>query len=34
MSSGYDVIVNGGVRHNLPQEGPQDFARAVIDVAA
>ncbi|HZA92378.1 MAG TPA: alpha/beta fold hydrolase [Gemmatimonadales bacterium] len=25
--------INGGVGHNLPQEAPQDFAQAVIDVA-
>ena len=25
--------VNGGIGHNLPQEAPRDFARAVIDVA-
>ena len=25
-------IVKGGVGHNLPQEAPRDFARAVIDV--
>jgi pimeloyl-ACP methyl ester carboxylesterase len=25
-------IVKGGVGHNLPQEAPQDFAQAVIDV--
>ena len=27
-------IVTGGVGHNLPQEAPQAFAQAVIDVAA
>ena len=27
-------LINGGVRHDLPQEAPQDFAEAVIDVAA
>ena len=26
--------IGGGVGHNLPQEAPRDFARAVIDVAA
>ena len=26
-------LVQGGVGHNLPQEAPQDFARAVIDIA-
>jgi pimeloyl-ACP methyl ester carboxylesterase len=25
-------IIDGGVGHNLPQEAPQDFARAIIDV--
>ena len=25
-------IISGGVGHNLPQEAPQDFAQAVIDV--
>jgi pimeloyl-ACP methyl ester carboxylesterase len=25
-------IINGGVGHNLPQEAPQAFAEAVIDV--
>jgi len=25
-------IINGGVGHNLPQEAPQAFAQAVIDV--
>jgi len=24
--------INGGIGHNLPQEAPQDFAKAVIDV--
>jgi len=27
-------IIGGGVRHNLLQEAPQAFARAVIDVDA
>ena len=27
-------LVTGGIGHNLPQEAPHDFARAVIDVAA
>jgi pimeloyl-ACP methyl ester carboxylesterase len=27
-------IVTGGVGHNLPQEAPQAFAQAVVDVAA
>ena len=27
-------IISGGVGHNLPQEAPQAFAQAVIDVAA
>ncbi len=26
-------LVSGGIGHNLPQEAPQDFARAVLDVA-
>jgi pimeloyl-ACP methyl ester carboxylesterase len=26
--------IKGGIGHNLPQEAPQDFAQAVIDVAA
>ena len=25
--------INGGIGHNLPQEAPQAFAEAVIDVA-
>jgi hypothetical protein len=25
-------IIKGGVGHNLPQEAPQDFAKAVVDV--
>jgi hypothetical protein len=25
-------IIKGGVVHNLPQEAPQDFAKAVVDV--
>jgi pimeloyl-ACP methyl ester carboxylesterase len=25
--------IEGGVGHNLPQEAPEDFARAVVDVA-
>jgi hypothetical protein len=24
--------VNGGVGHNLPQEAPQAFAKAILDV--
>ena len=27
-------LITGGIGHNLPQEAPQDFAEAVIDVAA
>ena len=27
-------LITGGIGHNLPQEAPRDFARAVIDVAA
>jgi pimeloyl-ACP methyl ester carboxylesterase len=26
-------VSKGGIGHNLPQEAPQDFAQAVIDVA-
>jgi pimeloyl-ACP methyl ester carboxylesterase len=26
--------ITGGIGHNLPQEAPQAFAQAVIDVAA
>jgi pimeloyl-ACP methyl ester carboxylesterase len=26
-------VIGGGVGHNLPQEAPQDFAQAIIDVA-
>ena len=26
-------LVGGGVGHNLPQEAPQAFARAVLDVS-
>jgi pimeloyl-ACP methyl ester carboxylesterase len=25
-------LIKGGVGHNLPQEAPQDFAEAVLDV--
>ena len=25
-------IINGGIGHNLPQEAPQDFAKAIVDV--
>jgi pimeloyl-ACP methyl ester carboxylesterase len=25
-------IITGGAGHNLPQEGPQDFAKAIVDV--
>jgi hypothetical protein len=25
-------IINGGIGHNLPQEAPQAFAKAVIEV--
>jgi pimeloyl-ACP methyl ester carboxylesterase len=25
-------VIDGGVGHNLPQEAPQDFAKAVLDV--
>ena len=27
-------LIAGGIGHNLPQEAPEDFAKAVIDVAA
>jgi pimeloyl-ACP methyl ester carboxylesterase len=27
-------IITGGIGHNLPQEAPQAFAQAVIDVDA
>ena len=27
-------MIDGGVGHNLPQEAPQAFAQAVIDVDA
>src|SRR5258705_9836841 len=27
-------IINGGIDHNLPQEAPQAFAQAVVDVGA
>ena len=27
-------VITGGIGHNLPQEAPQEFARAVIDVDA
>ena len=26
-------VINGGIGHNLPQEAPQAFAEAVVDVA-
>ena len=26
--------ISGGIGHNLPQEAPEAFARAVLDVAA
>ena len=26
-------VIKGGIGHNLPQEAPQAFAEAVIDVA-
>jgi hypothetical protein len=25
-------LITGGIGHNLPQEAPQDFAQAVVDV--
>ena len=27
-------LVSGGVGHNLPQEAPKDFAKAIIDVGS
>jgi pimeloyl-ACP methyl ester carboxylesterase len=27
-------LIKGGIGHNLPQEAPQAFAQAVVDVAA
>jgi hypothetical protein len=27
-------LISGGIGHNLPQEAPQEFAKAVIDVDA
>ena len=27
-------LIAGGIGHNLPQEAPEDFAKAIIDVAA
>ena len=27
-----DRVITGGVGHNLPQEAPQAFAQAVVDV--
>jgi len=27
-------VITGGIGHNLPQEAPQEFAQAVVDVAA
>jgi hypothetical protein len=27
-------LINGGVGHNMPQEAPQAFAQAVVDVDA
>jgi pimeloyl-ACP methyl ester carboxylesterase len=33
FSGKYDYrLITGGVGHNLPQEAPQDFAKAIIDV--
>jgi pimeloyl-ACP methyl ester carboxylesterase len=26
-------VINGGIGHNLPQEAPQAFAQAIVDVA-
>jgi pimeloyl-ACP methyl ester carboxylesterase len=34
FSGKYDHrLITGGIGHNLPQEAPQAFAQAVIDVA-
>jgi pimeloyl-ACP methyl ester carboxylesterase len=27
-------LIKGGIGHNLPQEAPQAFAQAVVDIAA
>ncbi len=27
-------VIKGGIGHNLPQEAPRDFAKAIVDVAA
>jgi pimeloyl-ACP methyl ester carboxylesterase len=27
-------VITGGIGHNLPQEAPQEFAQALVDVAA
>jgi pimeloyl-ACP methyl ester carboxylesterase len=27
-----NMVINGGIGHNLPQEAPKDFAKAIIDV--
>ena len=27
-------LIAGGIGHNLPQEAPNDFAQAVIDIGA
>ena len=33
FSGRYDYrLITGGIGHNLPQEAPQAFAQAVIDV--
>jgi pimeloyl-ACP methyl ester carboxylesterase len=35
FSGKYDYrLITGGVGHNMPQEAPQDFAKAIIDVDA
>jgi pimeloyl-ACP methyl ester carboxylesterase len=33
FSGAYSHRVLTGIGHNVPQEGPQDFAAAVVDVA-
>jgi hypothetical protein len=27
-------VISGGIGHNLPQEAPEAFARAIVDLAA
>jgi epoxide hydrolase-like protein len=28
----FDVTISAGIGHNLPQEAPEDFAKAIVDV--